>query len=97
MQNRTYTFFGIILLREEVWGRVGPVSHDIPINGNTKVLQALHFHFSCFHGIILLILHCQIIKTAKLLYSKRTKGTNKNPVIDRVLDFKALEEYSINY
>lgn len=39
----------------------------------------------------------KIIKTAKLLYNKKTKGTNKNPVIDRVLDFKSIEEYSIKW
>jgi len=39
----------------------------------------------------------RIIKTAKLLYSKKTKGTHKNPVIDKVLDFKSIEEYSIKW
>ena len=39
----------------------------------------------------------RIIKTAKLLYSKKTKGTHKNPVIDNVLDFKSIEEYSIKW
>ena len=39
----------------------------------------------------------KIIKTAKLLYSKKTKGTHKNPVIDKVLDFKSIEEYSIKW
>jgi protein AbiQ len=39
----------------------------------------------------------RIVKTAKLLYSKKTKSTHKNPVIDRVLDFKSIEEYSIKW
>ena len=39
----------------------------------------------------------RIIKTAKLLYSKKTKSTHKNPVIDKVLDFKSIEEYSIKW
>ena len=39
----------------------------------------------------------KIIKTAKLLYSKKTKGTHTNPVIDKVLDFKSIEEYSIKW
>ena len=39
----------------------------------------------------------RIVKTAKLLYSKKTKGTNENPVIDKVLDFQALEEYSTKW
>lgn len=39
----------------------------------------------------------RIVKTAKLLYSKKTKSTNENPVIDKVLDFKALEEYSTKW
>ena len=39
----------------------------------------------------------KIIKTAKLLYSKKTKSTHKNPVIDKVLDFKSIEEYSIKW
>lgn len=39
----------------------------------------------------------RIIKTAKLLYSKKTKSTHKNPVINKVLDFKSIEEYSIKW
>ena len=39
----------------------------------------------------------RIIKTAKLLYSKKTKGSNKNPVINRVIDFKAIEVYSSHW
>lgn len=39
----------------------------------------------------------RIIKTAKLLYSKKTKSTHNNPVIDKVLDFKSIEEYSIKW
>ena len=35
----------------------------------------------------------RIIKTATLLYSKKTNGIVGNPVIDKILDFKALEEH----
>ena len=39
----------------------------------------------------------RIIKTAKLLYSKKTKSTHKNPAIDKVLDSKSIAEYSIKW
>lgn len=39
----------------------------------------------------------RIIKTAKLLYSKKVSGSTGNPVIDRILDFKSLEKYCDNW
>ena len=39
----------------------------------------------------------KIIKTAKLLYSKKVSGSTGNPVIDRILDFKSIEKYCDNW
>lgn len=39
----------------------------------------------------------KIIETAKLLYSKKVNGSKGNPVIDKILDFKSLEEYCNNW
>lgn len=39
----------------------------------------------------------KIIETAKLLYSKKVNGSKGNPVIDKIIDFKSLEEYCNNW